>query len=155
MPGAQRFDRTPRKTKRARRLRRDATPWERKLWSCLCAAQIEGISFRRQHPIGPYVLDFYAPSISLAIEADGGQHARKIDGLADRRRDAWMHDRGIIVLRFWNSDISQNIEGVVEAIRLAIQERRRSNEASAPRSPPLEKGRSGGDRFTGSDGDAV
>ena len=145
-PGGQRFDRTKLKTDRARRLRRAATPSERKLRSRLQATQVEGVSFRRQHPIGPFVLDFYATVISLAVEVDGGQHGMLKGELVDRRRDAWLRKHGIIVLRFWNSDITENIEGVAETIRLAILERRTSDAAPPTRSPPLEKGRPGGDR---------
>ncbi len=128
-----RFDRTRRKTCRARVLRRETTSWERKLWVCLLSAQVEGVSFRRQHPIGPYVLDFYASSVSLAIEVDGGQHGMAAGKLADRRRDEWLRNRGITVLRFWNSDIAENIAGVVEAIRLEVLERRRSGAIPTPR----------------------
>ena len=143
---AGRFDRTTQKTERARRLRREATPSERKLWACLESAQIEGVSFRRQHPVGAFVLDFYAPSLSLAIEVDGGQHGTHSGTLADRRRDARLRARGITILRFWNSDIMDTIEGVVETIRCAILERRKAGAGTATRSPPLEKGRSEGDQ---------
>ena len=152
---ARRFDRTQQKTGRARRLRRDATPWERKLWCRLQSAQVEGVSFRRQHPIGPYILDFYAPSASLAIEIDGSQHGMPMEQRLDRRRDVWLCNRGIVVLRFWNSDITENIEGVVETVRLAILDRRKSDTALTTRSPPLEKGRPGGDRPAECDDDAI
>ena len=128
-----RFDRTKQKTFRARRLRRDATPPERRLWGCLASAQVGGVSFRRQHPVGPYVLDFYAPSVFLAIEVDGGQHGRDAGSRVDRRRDAWLRIRGITVLDFWNSDIAENIADVVEAIRLEVFERRKSGAIPTPR----------------------
>ncbi|MEP2927131.1 MAG: error-prone DNA polymerase [Bauldia litoralis] len=115
-----RFDRTPAKTERARRLRRDATSVERLLWSKLRSAQIEGASFRRQHPVGPYVLDFCCPSLGLVVEVDGDQHARPGRAAADRRRDAWLADRGLTVLRFWNAEVRENLTGVVEQIRLAV-----------------------------------
>jgi very-short-patch-repair endonuclease len=68
-----RFDRTPEKTHRARSLRANATKAERKLWRRLKSKQIEGLKFRKQHPIGPYILDFYCPEVKLCIEVDGGQ----------------------------------------------------------------------------------
>ena len=74
--GARRFNRTAIKTARARRLRRDWTDVERRLWQKLRNAQIDGASFRRQHPAGRYILDFYCSALQLAIELDGGQHAQ-------------------------------------------------------------------------------
>jgi hypothetical protein len=72
------FSRTVQMTKRARRLRRDMTDAERKLWQVLRREQIKGVSFRRQHPVGPFTLDFYAPALKLGIEIDGGQHATSV-----------------------------------------------------------------------------
>jgi very-short-patch-repair endonuclease len=115
-----RFNRTDVKTDRARRLRRDATDVERRLWYRLRSAQIDGASFRRQHPAGNYVLDFYCPALQLAIELDGGQHAENAS--RDRARDAWLAQRGVTVLRFWNTDITQNLSGVLELIALKVAE---------------------------------
>ena len=81
-----RFDHTPAKAARARQLRRGSTRPELKLWLCLRGAQLSGHSFRRQHPVGPYILDFYCASAKLAVELDGDQHAtpeaRAYDGAA-------------------------------------------------------------------------
>jgi very-short-patch-repair endonuclease len=110
---ASRFDRTAQKTARARRLRRDATDVEKRVWQKLRNGQIDGLAFRRQHPVGPYILDFYCPSLRLAIELDGGQHSQS---KYDSRRDVWLLRQGVTILRFWNSDVMENISGVLETI---------------------------------------
>jgi very-short-patch-repair endonuclease len=99
-------------TKRARRLRRDMTDAERKLWSRLRNRQFENIKFVKQFPIGPYVADFAARSLRLVIELDGGQHSPSKD--AGRTKVIEAH--GYRVIRFWNNDVMENIEGVLEAI---------------------------------------
>jgi very-short-patch-repair endonuclease len=91
-----------------------------RLWQKLRNRQL-GVDFRRQHPAGPFVLDFYCPSLRLAIELDGGQHAEARNQAADRKRDQWLADRSVTVLRFWNSDAAQNITGVLEVIAAKIQ----------------------------------
>jgi very-short-patch-repair endonuclease len=87
-----RFNRTTFKTARARRLRRDGTDVERRLWYRLRNAQIDGASFRRQHPAGNYILDFYCPALRLAIELDGGQQQRRqgaiVSGMSGSHRAA-------------------------------------------------------------------
>ena len=118
--GASRFDRTAIKTARARRLRRDGTYVERRLWHKLRNAQIDGASFRRQHPTGRYILDFYCSALQLAVEVDGGQHAQAES--RDRQRDEWLRQRGVTVLRFWNSDVTENLSGVIEVIAAKILE---------------------------------
>ncbi len=114
------FDRTKAKTARARRLRVDATNVERRLWQKLRNAQIDGASFRRQHPAGRYILDFYCPALQLAIELDGGQHAQTVQ--QDRVRDEWLAQRGVTILRLWNSDVTENLNGVLEVIALKVAE---------------------------------
>ena len=111
---ASRFDRTPQKTARARRLRRDATDVEKRLWQRLRNGQIDGLAFRRQHPLGPYILDFFCPSLRFAIELDGGQHSQST--AYNARRDEWLRLQGVTVLRFWNSDVTENVWGVLEFI---------------------------------------
>jgi very-short-patch-repair endonuclease len=120
--GTPRFNRTHVKTAHARRLRKDATDVETILWQRLRRGQIEGYSFRRQHAAGPYVLDFYCPALSLAIELDGGQHAEASTASRDSRRSAWLAACGVTVLRFWNSDIVENLSGVLETIAARISE---------------------------------
>jgi very-short-patch-repair endonuclease len=117
-----RFDRTPAKTQTARRLRRDSTIVERRLWYRLRSGQIDGHWFRRQHPAGPYVLDFYCPRLRLAIELDGGQHNFAAEISRDQRRDTWLAERGVVVLRFWNSDVIENMTGVLEKIAMTASE---------------------------------
>jgi len=126
-----RFNRTRVKTQRARSLRRDGTEVERKLWQRLRNGQIRDANFRRQHPAGPYILDFFCPRLGLAIELDGGQHAESAD--RDRVRDEWLRQHGVTVLRFWNSDIVQNIEGVLEVIAAKITESSLSDAAPIQR----------------------
>jgi very-short-patch-repair endonuclease len=115
-----RFDRTLEKTARAQSLRRNATPWEQKLWRYLRGDQMAGVSFRRQHPVGPYILDFYCPAIKLAIELDGDSHATRQS--YDAARTSFLNRKGIRVLRFWNMDLKENLEGVLDTIRARVLE---------------------------------
>lgn len=118
---ASRFDRTPAKTLRARNLRRRHTGVEMKLWQKLRHRQL-GIDFRRQHPAGNFVLDFFAPAVPLAVELDGGQHGQRQEIMRDEIRTRWLAERGVTVLRFWNSDVMQNLPGVLEAIAIKVAE---------------------------------
>jgi len=111
-----RFDRTQSKTHRARRLRQNETDVEARMWSKLRGGRLNGISFRRQHPAGPYILDFYCSQLRLAIELDGGQHNEHPQLKRDQRRTDWLASRGVTVLRFWNNDVTQNLRGVLETI---------------------------------------
>ncbi len=104
-------------TQQARTLRQQSTEAEKLLWRYLCGKQLEGIKFRRQQPIGEYIVDFVSFSHKLVVEVDGGQHAQPREQLRDRRRDAWLQEQGFTVLRFWNNDVLRNVEGVMEAIR--------------------------------------
>ena len=114
------FSRTPAMTSNARRLRQDMTDAERKLWRWLRGEQMEGQPFRRQHPVGRYVLDFYCAPLGLAVELDGGQHGEPALAAKDKRREAWLRGKGIRVLRFWNGDVMNCFEGVLEAIRREV-----------------------------------
>lgn len=125
------FSRTPGKTERARRLRRNETDVERRLWHRLRNGQIHDAQFRRQHPAGRYVLDFYCPALALAVELDGGQHAQA--GTRDRDRDEWLKQQGVTVLRFWNSDVVENLNGVLEVIAAKIGEISSAPVRSRPR----------------------
>src|ERR1035437_3489522 len=100
----------------ARQLRREMTPAERHLWALL-RLQFAGFKFRRQAPRGPYFLDFVCLKQHLVIEVDGGQHS---GCEADRVRDAWLTAQGFQVLRFWNPEVMQNLEGVELAIEAAL-----------------------------------
>jgi very-short-patch-repair endonuclease len=101
---------------RARRLRRDATNVERRLWWKLRELNAQGYHFRRQAPFHRYTLDFVEHGARLAIELDGGQHASPKNAAHDAVRDRFLANEGYITLRYWNSDIVENIEGVVDAI---------------------------------------
>jgi very-short-patch-repair endonuclease len=88
----------------------------------LRSAQLEGISFRRQHPIGRYVVDFYCSPLKLAVELDGETHIGREN--YDAARTRYLEQKGIRVLRFWNNDVTQNLDGVFEALRTEIIARR-------------------------------
>jgi len=96
----------------ARRLRKNRTDAECKLWSRLRRKQLEGVRFRQQAPIGRFVVDFLCPEALLIVEVDGSQHL----GEKDRVRDEWLTGEGYRVLRFWNNDVLKNTDGVVTAI---------------------------------------
>jgi very-short-patch-repair endonuclease len=108
----------PFRISRARRLRRDSTDAELKLWNRLRARAIEDCKFVRQEPIGSYIVDFVRRQRRLVVEVDGGQHA---DNARDVSRDKWLADHGYRVLRFWNSDVLDNMDGVLETIANALQ----------------------------------
>jgi very-short-patch-repair endonuclease len=104
-------------TQISRVLRKRATDAENRLWFHLKGKNLEGIKFRRQQPIGDYIVDFVAFEKRLVIEVDGGQHAEE-EKDNDMRRDAWLSSQGFKVLRFWNNEVLQNLEGVLETIRV-------------------------------------
>jgi very-short-patch-repair endonuclease len=117
------------KTLIARRLRRDGTDVERILWRAL-RMRLTPWKFRRQHPIGRYIADFACPPHKLVIELDGGQHADRLQ--ADERRSADLAGHGYRVIRFWNNEVLDNLEGVLEAIRGALEAFPTSPGLSAP-----------------------
>jgi very-short-patch-repair endonuclease len=98
----------------ARKLRRNQTDAERKLWFCLRDRRLHGLKFRRQTQIGQYIVDFCCETARLIVELDGGQHAER--GERDAARTAALEAQGYLVLRFWNHDVIQNIDGVLESI---------------------------------------
>jgi very-short-patch-repair endonuclease len=106
---------------RSRLLRTSMTDAERLLWSKLRMRQLYGLVFYRQKPIGEYIADFYCPKAKLIIEVDGGQHYSS-EGLEyDKVRDEYMAGLGLEVMRFTNTDVLTNIEGVVESIEGVIR----------------------------------
>ena len=105
---------------RRRDLRRLATEAERLLWRLLRRRQFAGVKFRRQHPVGPYILDFYSAERRLAVELDGSQHFT-VEGQAyDGRRSAFLATRGVRVIRFTNREIFEEADGALEVIRRAV-----------------------------------
>ena len=114
---------------RARQLRRTMTDAERRLWFLLRSRQLAGFKFRRQHPFGPFILDFACIEHRLVIEADGRQH---VDNAYDQRRTAWLESRGWKVIRFWNNDILTNPEAVAIGILDAVGARPPAPSPSQP-----------------------
>jgi very-short-patch-repair endonuclease len=98
-------------------LRKRLTDVERLVWSHLRARQCQGFKFRRQHPIGPYIVDFVCLEKRLIIELDGGHHALPEQTLKDRQRDAWLEKEGYTILHFWDNEVLMNLNGVLEVIR--------------------------------------
>ncbi|MDB5703344.1 MAG: uncharacterized protein JWN66_460 [Sphingomonas bacterium] len=107
-----------RPTMRARELRANPTEAERSLWLHLSARKVAGVRFNRQVPIGPFICDFVSRSAKLIIEVDGGQHDWNEE--ADRARTRYIEGKGFRVIRFWNNEVLQNIEGVVTKINLIL-----------------------------------
>ena len=105
---------------RRRALRRTSTDAEAALWSQLRAKRLAGFKFRRQHPLGPYILDFYCPARRLAVELDGGQHFEPYAQAYDRRRTAYLRQAGIDVLRFPNDVLFKELPAVLDAIGRAL-----------------------------------
>jgi len=101
---------------KCRYLRKNQTDAEKKLWSVLRNSQLANVKFRRQHPIGKYIVDFYCPQYKLAIEVDGGQHYEDKGKSYDEIRTKELARYGINVLRFSDLDVLNNIEGVCEEI---------------------------------------
>jgi very-short-patch-repair endonuclease len=104
---------------KARQLRRNPTDVERLLWQRLRFWQVDGYKFRRQQPLGEYIVDFVCLQKRLIIELDGGQHAQEVN--YDAVRDAWLRGQGFIILRFWNNDVLKNIDGVMMMILSNVQ----------------------------------
>jgi len=117
---------------RARELRGNSTDAERLIWAALRAHRLHGASFRRQTPIGPYVVDFVCHAADLIIEIDGGQHFESEQAKRDARREAFLISKGYRILRFNNREVMTNRQGVLETIAAAV--------VDAP-SPPLPRKR--------------
>lgn len=111
---------TPKVFAHAKELRREMTPVEVKLWARLRAHRMSGVHFRSQHAIGNYVVDFCAPRKKLVIEVDGSQHLEQ--GEYDAERTAFLKSRGYTVLRFWNNDVVNNMDAVLEVIWNSLHE---------------------------------
>jgi very-short-patch-repair endonuclease len=133
-----RFSRTRVMTTRAKKLRGNMTDAEARFWKALRRDQFNGLHFRRQHPVGPFTLDFYCPMLRLAIEFDGGQHA--VQQKQDGRRTRFLSEKGIAVVRYWNNDVLGNLQGVLEDL-IDVAEKR-SREVTPSPTLPLPGGRS-------------
>lgn len=107
----------------ARDLRKRLTPPEARLWFALKGEKLEGVKFRRQHPIGPYVLDFDCARARLAVEVDGEGHDHPDQIAADRRRTAWLEAQGAAVIRFTAEAVRVSLEEVLEAVLEAVRKR--------------------------------
>jgi very-short-patch-repair endonuclease len=112
----------------ARTLRRNQTEAEKRIWRCLRSREFQGIKFRRQQPLGPYVADFCSFRNKIVIELDGGQHASAQE--KDATRTEYLQRSGFQVIRVWDNEVLKNIEGVLEYIR------QRLNQHPSPRPSP-------------------
>jgi very-short-patch-repair endonuclease len=108
----------PKTLARAREFRRTLTDAEAILWSRLRRDAL-GMRFRKQHPVGPYIADFACVRARLIVEVDGGTHGTDAERSHDARRDAYMHARGWRVVRVWNVDVYESLDGVMEMISRA------------------------------------
>ena len=115
------FHNRPILKERRKKLRNNATPAEQQLWSMLKHSNLGGYKFRRQHSVGPYILDFYCPSEKLALELDGDSHFTEEAIVYDQERTAYLNALGTTVLRFLNTDLYENGEAVCERILLEIK----------------------------------
>jgi very-short-patch-repair endonuclease len=105
---------------RARQFRRALTPAERRLWQRLRSGQLGGYSFRRQYPVGPFIVDFFCPATKLVIEVDGDTHTEQAE--YDTERTRWLEEQKTYrVIRFMNSEVNHNIEAVMEAIAAVLK----------------------------------
>jgi very-short-patch-repair endonuclease len=102
---------------RRRELRTWSTDAEQTLWRCLRAERLEGVKFRRQHSVGPYIVDFFCAEHALAVELDGGQHYSDLGKARDERRTRYLEACGIRVVRFGDTEVFEDLTGVLEAIR--------------------------------------
>ena len=107
---------------RRRELRRNPTRAESYLWQSLRKSQLDGKKFRRQHGIGPYIVDFYCPECRVIVELDGAGHFGLLGAERDEARTRFLSRFGTRVLRFENKEVFGNLEGVLETIRLALRD---------------------------------
>ena len=135
------------KSANSRRLRADATDAEAKLWKQLWRIPIEGTHFRRQVPIGRYFADFACHQIGLIIELDGSQHAEGAARCYDAERTAYLESQGYHVVRFWNAEVIDEVEAVLDTIFAIVQQRQillaeadRFHPTPARRADPLSHG---------------
>lgn len=116
----------------SRELRSTMTDAEISLWSKLRRKQLDGLQFYRQKPLGNYIVDFYCPAAQLVVEIDGGQHYTEQGRAQDSRRDAFLNDIGLRVLRFSNTDVLGNIDGVIAEIVRHLEKALAEGETKSP-----------------------
>ena len=114
---------SPKQTAIARLLRKHDTWAEKLLWSWLRDGRFSAYKFRRQHPFGPHILDFFCPKACLDVELDGSQHGYPDQEESDAERDAWLEAQGVKVLRFWNSHLRREKQAIRDTIWRTLQER--------------------------------
>jgi very-short-patch-repair endonuclease len=122
-PRQARFPLDPELLAFARKLRQEHSDAERLMWAVLRDRRLGGFKFRRQHPVGCYVLDFYCHQAKLAVELDGGQHNTPEARAHDEDRSAFLAEQGIAVARFWNHELLEETDAVLEAIYRALMAR--------------------------------
>jgi very-short-patch-repair endonuclease len=110
--------RLPSSSMQAKELRSNMSDAESRLWYYLRAKRFRGLKFRRQAPMGRYVVDFLCEEAHLVLEVDGGQHAERVE--EDSARTHWLNARGYRVIRFWNSDVWENVDGVLDTLAAAL-----------------------------------
>jgi len=120
----------------AKTLRKRSTDTENILWRSLRAKRLQGLKFRRQEPIGKYIVDFVCHEKKIIIELDGGQHSEESGN--DQERDEWLRSQGFRVLRFWNNDVLSQTEEILEIIL------KKCLESPSPSSPPIKGGENRG-----------
>ena len=124
-------------TPRAKSLRREMTDVEKILWYHLRNRRLGGFKFRRQYPMGSYVVDFICVECKLIVELDGGQHAEQT--IYDSKRTAWIEKQGYKVIRFWNNEVTRQKDAVLERIARELHEREDIACGKSPHPNPLPK----------------
>ena len=110
----------PKNLKTKRLFRSHLTPAETRLWSRLRGKQFFGFKFRRQHGIGPYIVDFYCAAKSVVIEVDGDVHAQEVQAVKDEVRERFLRNLGLRIVRYTNDEILTNLDGVLENLRVML-----------------------------------
>jgi very-short-patch-repair endonuclease len=106
---------------RARKLRKNLTEAEQRLWRSLRLRQVAGVKFRRQQPVGPFIVDFVCFELRLIVEVDGGQHS---ENAYDESRSRWLETQGYAVVRFWNNEVLANTDAVLRSIFHRVEQRK-------------------------------
>jgi len=136
-------DRSERLRGFARDLRKEATDAEKRMWLILRDRRFSGFKFRRQYPVGGYIIDFFCARCRLGIELDGGQHNEDANREYDQRRTEKLELLGICILRFWDHEVLKETDAVSETIYQALMERERFLAAPSPQPSPPNTGERG------------